>query len=599
MIKNLNNETNNIPTTDDRSIKLMFRMFHEYVLQYRFYVLASIICMIICSTMTTISAWLLDPIVNQIFIKKNNSMLLLIGGSVLAVFTLKSIASYFQEVLLTIVGQRIISDIQNQLFNHIIYQDVDLFQICNSGTLVSRFTYDINAMRTAVSSAFIGIGRDVFLIIFMVGLIFYQDWLLAIVVLIVSIFSIYPLHRLSKKMRKIATKTQEKMGCLTTSLLQTFHGIKVIKSYGLEEFERTIINRLVMSICDLSIRAVRVEALVQPIIDLLGGIAITSIIIYGGTCVINGVTTPGTFFSFIASVLMVYQPMRSLSKINISLQTGISAAYRIFSLLDHQSNIKESINAITLQRIPSTVCFKTVSFSYDGINNALNEVTFEAPAGSITALVGPSGSGKSTVFNLIQRFYDPNHGCVTINGLDIRDVTFISLRDAIATISQEIVLFDDNVINNIRCGRLDANDIDVFSATRSADAEEFIERMSDGYLTQIGEHGLRLSGGQRQRITIARAILKEAPILLLDEATSALDLESEHDIQIALDSLMKDKTTIVIAHRLSTIKNANIIHVFDHGKIVESGNHYQLLKKCGLYAHLYELQFTSSNIKTL
>ena len=290
---------------------------------------------------------------------------------------------------------------------------------------------------------------------------------------------------------------------------------------------------------------------------------------------------------------MAYQPLRSLSKVNVSLQTGLAAAHRIFALLDQKPTLVEAANAKTLPRLSGAVCFEAVRFSYDGIDNALNGVTFEAQAGGITALVGPSGAGKSTVFSLIPRFYDPDKGIVRINDLDVRDVTFASLRDAVAVVSQEVVLFDDSVINNIRCGRQGATDEDVFAAARAAAASDFIERLPNGYQTSVGEQGLRLSGGQRQRIAIARAILKDAPILLLDEATSALDTESERAIQTALGRLMKGRTTIVIAHRLSTIKDANVIHVFERGRVIESGNHEQLLAKEGLYAHLHALQFSA------
>ncbi|MDR3439446.1 ABC transporter transmembrane domain-containing protein [Telmatospirillum sp.] len=584
------NETK-LALTDDRSLGLMRRLFTESVLPYRYHMIAAVICMGIVAGMTAASSWLLEPVVNKVFVQRDNSMLWLIGGSVFAVFAVKSLASYLQEILLATVGQHIISDTQNRLFHHIIHQDVSLFQTRASGTLVSHFTYDINAMRSAVSSAFVGIGRDALSVIFLVGLTFYQDWLLATVSLVAAPLSIYPLQRLGKRMRRVASQTQEKMGGLTTTLAQTFQGIRVIKAYGLEQFEETRVDRMVSSLCSLAINATRVEAAAQPIIDTFGGIAITAVIVYGGARVIEGATTPGAFFSFIASVLMAYQPLRSLSKVNVSLQTGLAAAYRIFSLLDEQPRLTDRADAVALPRVSGAVRFENVRFSYDGIDNALNGVSFEAPAGAITALVGPSGAGKSTVFSLIPRFYDPNDGAVVINGTDIRAVTIASLRDTMAVVSQEVVLFDDNIINNIRCGRLNATDDEVFAAARAAAAADFIDRLPDGYQTEVGEHGLRLSGGQRQRIAIARAILKDAPILLLDEATSALDTESERAIQTALATLMKGRTTIVIAHRLSTITDAKVIHVFDHGRVIETGNHDQLLARNGLYAHLHALQF--------
>jgi subfamily B ATP-binding cassette protein MsbA len=580
-----------ITLADGRSVSLMRRLFTEAVLPYRWYMAAAVVCMGVVAAMTAASAWLLDPVVNKVFVDHERSMLWLIGGGVLGVFALKSLASYVQEVLLVYVGQHIISDTQNRLFSHIVGQDVGMFQARTSGALVSHFTYDINAMRGAVSGAFVGLGRDALSVVFLVGLIFYQDWLLACISLVAAPLSVYPIQRLGKRMRKVATQTQEEMGGLTTTLSQTFQGIRVIKAYGLEEFEKTRVRRLVASLCNLAVHAARVEAAAQPIIDLFGGVAITAVIIYGGARVIDGATTAGAFISFIAAVLMAYQPMRSLSKMNVSLQVGLAAAQRVYTLLDRQPALAEAASPETLPRVPGAVRFDDVRFSYDGIDAALEGVTFDAKGGGITALVGPSGAGKSTVLNLIPRFYDPDRGRVLVNGLDVRQASFASLRDALAVVSQEVVLFDDSIINNIRCGRLDASDEDVRAAARAAAAAEFIERLPQGYDTRVGEHGLRLSGGQRQRIAIARAILKDAPILLLDEATSALDTESERHIQAALGELMRGRTTIVIAHRLSTIRNADLIHVFDRGRVVESGNHDELLAKSGLYARLHALQF--------
>ncbi|HIJ38454.1 MAG TPA: ATP-binding cassette domain-containing protein [Rhodospirillaceae bacterium] len=572
----------------------MRRLLVEAALPYGWMLLAAGICMGVVAGMTTATAWLLDPVVNKVFVEKDGTMLWLIGSAVFGVFAVKSLASYAQEVLLANVGQRIISDTQNRLFGHLLGLDVGLFQSRPTGSLVSHFTYDINAMRTAVSSAVVGIGRDALSVIFLVALIFYQDWLLASISLVAAPLSVYPIQRLSKRMRRVARQTQEEMGSLTTALSQTFQGIRVIKAYRLEAFEQSRVKGLVDSLCRLAIGGVRVEAAAQPIIDAFGGIAVTSVIVYGGARVIEGATTPGAFFSFIAAVLMAYQPLRSLSKVNVSLQTGLAAAERVFALLDRPSALVEASEPLVLPRVPGAVRFEQVRFRYEGADLALNGIDFDAPAGGITALVGPSGAGKSTVFNLIPRFYDPESGRVLVNGLDVRALSLASLCDAIALVSQEVMLFDDSIANNIRCGRPDASDDEVRAAAEAAAASAFIEAAPDGFLTRVGEHGLRLSGGQRQRIAIARAILKDAPILLLDEATSALDTESERHIQLALGRLMQGRTTIVIAHRLSTIRNANVIHVFDHGRVVESGSHDSLLAANGLYARLHALQFAES-----
>ena len=583
-----------LPLTDGRSLMLMRRLFFEAALPYRARLAGAILCMGVVAAMTTASAWLLDPVVNKVFVERDRSQLWLIGGAVFAVFVLKSLAAYTQDVLLATVGQRIISDTQNRLFGHLVRLDVALFQSRPSGSLVSHFTYDINAMRAAVSSAFVGLGRDTLSVVFLVGLVFYQDWLLASISLVAAPLSIYPIQRLGKRMRRLASQTQEEMGGLNTALTQTFQAIRVIKAYGLEAFEQDRVRRLVGSLCGLAIRGARMEAAAQPIIDTFGGMAITAVIVYGGMRVIEGATTPGAFFSFIAAVLMAYQPIRSLSKVNVSLQTGLAAAHRVFTLIDRPPALLEPAVPRPMPRQPGAIVFAGVRFSYTGADMALGGVDFEAPAGRVTALVGPSGAGKSTVFSLIPRFFDPAAGRVMVNDVDVRDVSFAALRDTLAMVSQEVVLFDDTIANNIRCGRLDASDDEVRAAAAAAAAAEFIEHAPDGYQTRVGEHGMRLSGGQRQRIAIARAILKDAPILLLDEATSALDTESERAIQTALARLMRGRTTVVIAHRLSTIRDADVIHVFDHGRVVQSGCHAVLLERGGLYARLHALQFSET-----
>jgi subfamily B ATP-binding cassette protein MsbA len=579
--------------TDSRSLPLMRRLVGS-VRPYGGALTAAVVCMGVVAAMNAASAWLLDPVVNKVFVERDRDLLLMIGGAVFGVFALKSAASYAQEVLLAYVGQHVVSDIQNRLFAHLVRDDVATFQAHASGTLVSHFTYDINMMRAAVSNTMVGIGRDLLSLIFLMGVVFYQDWLLATISLVVAPLTIMPLQKLSKRMRRVSTQTQTEMGTLNATLAQVFQGIRLIKAYRLERFEEERVSGTVNLICKLSIRAARLQAAVQPLIDTFGGVAVAAVIVYGGARVMDGATTPGAFFSFIGAVLMAYQPLRSLSKVNVTLQQGLAAAERVFALIDKEPALLEAVNARALPRVSGPVAFDRVRFSYTGDEAALDGVTFEAPAGGVTALVGPSGAGKSTVFNLIPRFYDPDAGRVLVNGCDARDVTFGSLRDSLAVVSQEVVLFDDTVANNIRCGKLDATDAEVRAAAKAAAAAEFIERLSEGYDTMVGEHGLRLSGGQRQRIAIARAILKDAPILLLDEATSALDTESERAIQNALAGLMKGRTSLVIAHRLSTIMHADVIHVFDRGRVVESGCHDELLAKGGLYARLHALQFAAA-----
>jgi len=584
-----------IPLDDRRSWHLLRRLLAEAVRPYMPQMALSVLCMLAVAATTAATAWLMDPVVNEVFVERNETMLWLVGGGVLATFLLKSISSYFQETLLSYVGLRVIADTQDKLFKHLIRHDVAMLQSRHSGTLISHFTYDINAMRVAVSNALVGLGRDVLSVIFLVAVMFYQEWLLACISLIVAPLTVMPIQKLGRKMRNVSAQTQDEMGQLTTTLSQSFQGIKVIKAYGMETYESGRVSKLLESIFGLTFRAARVRAATQPIIDAFGGIAVAAVIVYGGFRVIDGHTTAGAFFSFIAAVLMAYQPMRALAKVVPALQEGLAATERVFGLLDRKSGLAEPAEPLPMPRLPGQVSFDDVSFSYTGEKTALNGASFTAPAGSVTALVGPSGAGKSTVFNLIPRFYDPDHGRVMVNGVDVRRVASEQLRDCLAVVSQEVMLFDDTIMNNIRYGRLSASDEEVREAAKAAAADEFVSGLPQGYETIVGELGLRLSGGQRQRIAIARALLKDAPILLLDEATSALDTESERMIQDALKILMKGRTTLVIAHRLSTIMDADVIHVFDQGRVIESGNHAALLRKGGLYARLCALQFSGQD----
>ncbi len=579
------------PLTDSRSTALMRRLLTEAVRPYLWHLAAGVVCMALVAGTTAATAWLMDPVVNKVFVEKNATMLWLVGGGVLATFLVKSLASYAQEVTIAYVGQRIISDTQVRLYDHLLGQDLALFQAHHSGELISHFTYDISAMRQAVSNVLVGLGRDVLALIFLVGVMVYQDWLLTVVALVVAPATIIPIQRLGKRMRRVSLRTQDTMGDLNTLLSQSFQGIRIIKAYCMEAYEGRKAATLVESLFSLSIQATRVRAAAQPIIDAFGGIAVAAVIVYGGARVIEGATSPGAFFSFIAAVLMAYQPLRALSKVNAQLQEGLAAAERVFGLLDRGPAIVDPPRPVAVPRVAGAVRFEGVSFSYDGDHAALDGVGFEAPAGGVTALVGPSGAGKSTVLNLIPRFYTPQAGRVVVNGVDVRDAGLSSLRDCMALVSQEVVLFDDTVMQNIRYGRMDASDDEVRAAARVAAAEDFIDRLPQGWDTRVGEHGTRLSGGQRQRLAIARAVLKDAPILLLDEATSALDTESERHIQAALRRLMANRTTIVIAHRLSTIVDADVIHVFRGGQVAESGRHDDLLARRGLYAHLHALQF--------
>ena len=569
----------------------MSRLIRESIRPYIRWIGFAVICMALVAAATATSAWLMKPVINDVFVGKNEKLLWIISSAVFITFTIKGIANYGQSVLMSYVGQRIITDTQHRLYAHLTQMELSFFQNSPTGNLISRFTIDINMMRVAVSNALTAFGKDFLSLIGLVGVMFLQDWVLAALAFIIFPIAIIPIVRLGKRIRKVTINTQEELGQFTTLLEQTFQGARVVKSYSMEEYEKNRVREIAERIFILVFKSSRVRALASPIMESLGGVAITMVIAYGGYQVIHDNMDAGTFFSFITALLLAYEPMKRLANLNASLQEGLAGADRLFTLLDRQPTIVEKPDATSLIVTGGEIQIDNIHFSYVTGKETLLNVSFTVPAGKTVALVGMSGAGKSTVLNLIPRFYDIDIGKISIDGADIRDVTLRSLRDAIALVSQEIILFDDTIRSNIAYGRQDASEDEIISAAKNASAHEFIMNMPDGYNTYVGEHGTKVSGGQRQRLAIARAMLKNAPILLLDEATSALDTESERNVQAALSKLMQGRTTLVIAHRLSTIMDADLIHVMDKGTIKESGSHTELMTKNGIYARLYQMQF--------
>ncbi|SEH28036.1 lipid A export permease/ATP-binding protein MsbA [Magnetospirillum fulvum] len=578
-------------TFDHSTRVLVRRLFREGMRPYLGKVALAVLCMVVGAAANAAYALLMDPVVNKIFTERQSAFLLPLGLAVLAAFAVKALCNYGEAVFLSRVGLRVIADMQMRLFSHLMRLDVAYFQANSTGKILSRLTNDISQMRFAVSDALTGAGKDASSLIFLIAAMFYQDWELSLWTFFVFPLAILPISKLGRRMRKVTANTQEQMGLLTTYLEQSVQGIRVVKAYGMEDYEKTRVRTLVETLQDLVYRAARVRSASSPIMEFLGGVAITVVILYGGSRVIDGHTTPGAFFSFITALMLAYRPLKSLASLNTNLQEGLAAAARTFSVLDAQPEIQDHPGARDLLVREGNVRFEGVFFTYDGSRAVLDGIDLTVPGGRTVALVGPSGAGKSTLLNLLPRFFDVTDGRVTIDGQDIRDITMTSLRSKIALVSQEITLFDDTIRANIAYGRPGASDDEIIQAAHAAAAHEFIMGLPDGYDTIVGERGLNLSGGQRQRIAIARAMLKNAPILLLDEATSALDTESEHQIQAALDRLMRGRTTIVIAHRLSTVVGADLIHVMDRGRVVESGTHAMLVEQGGLYARLYAMQF--------
>ena len=547
-------------------------------------------CMVVVAAATAGYAYMMEPVLNEVFANKNRDMLMVLPLIVVAIFVVKGAANYGQSVMMNQVGQRIIADLQTRMFGHLMRADLAFYHDTATGTLISRSTNDVNLLRAAVSTALTGIVKELLTLVFLVGVMIYQDWALALIACVIFPVAILPVVKIGKRMRRVSARTQTHMGNFTALLDETFQGARHVKAYGMEAYETNRAKAVVEELYKLVLKAVRARALASPIMENLGGVAIAVVIFYGGWQVIDGATTTGAFFSFITALLLAYQPMKTLANLNAHLQEGLAAAQRVYALLDTAPAITDRADARPLAIGAGAITFDDVRFAYGATAPALNGVTLEVPAGRTAALVGPSGAGKSTILNLIPRFYDVGGGSVRVDGQDLRDVTIASLRGVIGLVSQEVSLFNDTVRANIAYGRDGASDADIHAAAEAAAAAGFIEALPDGYQTIVGEHGVKLSGGQRQRIAIARAMLKNAPILLLDEATSSLDSESERLVQAALDRLKAGRTTLVIAHRLSTVTDADVIYVIEDGRVAEQGSHGELLARGGLYARLYAIQ---------
>jgi subfamily B ATP-binding cassette protein MsbA len=570
---------------------LMKRLLREHVKPQRKRLLLAVLLMAVFAGTNAAVAKLMEPIVNEAFYRGNLHQLYSIAAAVVVIFVIRGWATYGQSTLLNYAGQSIVADLQKRLFRHIIWADLSFFSRQSPGALTARFTNDANMLRGAVSNTLTSFGRDLLSLIGLLALMFYQDWILACIAFIGFPIAVLPIARLGKRMRRVSRSQQQQTGLLATLLDEAFQGVRQVKAHGMEAHEASRVGGTVTALFKLATKAERTRALSNPALESLAGVAIAAVMIYGGHQVIAGGKTPGAFFSFIAAVLLAYEPIKRLSQLNTSLQEGLAAAERVFAMLDAKPAITDRPEAPLLQIRGGAVTLQDVTFTYGGESAALDRLDLDIPAGATVALVGPSGAGKSTVFNLILRFFDPDSGRVLIDGQDLRDIRLNSLRAAIAMVSQDSLLFDDTVRANILYGRPTATPEEVVAAATSAHADGFIRELPEGYDTPVGPRGVRLSGGQRQRILIARAMLRDAPILLLDEATSALDNESERIVQAALQHLKRGRTTIVIAHRLSTVVAADCIYVMEYGRVVERGRHAELLASDGVYARLYAQQF--------
>jgi len=570
-------------------------LVREHIWAYRWRILAGFLFGAASAGCISGLAWILEDLIDEAFIAGDFDELQLIVGLVMLFGIAGGFLAFGQDMMVHSTGYGVVADLQRRVYGHLLAGDLALFQGDAPGTLVSRFTYDIQRLREASSKTLTAMSKDMLRAIGLVVVMFTHDWALALVGVVAIPLAIAPIARIGRRMRKVSINTQDLYGKFTARLDETFRGIRIVKVFRLEFYERERMGELVREIYDVSLKATRIRSLSHPIMETLVAISLAGVMGFGGYRGIEGALTTGAFFSFITAAMLAYQPVRSLAGLNATLQEALGAAERVFNLLDHHPSITDKPGAESLSGGGGSIRFDDVRFAYGEGVPALRGVSFEAKHGQTIALVGASGAGKSTVLSLIPRLHDIDEGAIFVGNLDVRDLSLESLRSAIAIVNQDVMLFDDTVRANILQGRPDATQEDVVEAAKNAAAHDFILGLPEGYDTQVGVDGQRLSGGQRQRVAIARAMLKDAPILLLDEATSALDSESERQVQSALERLMRNRTSIVIAHRLSTVQHADKIVVFDHGRVVEQGTHDGLIKQRGTYAHLHALQFSKAS----
>ncbi len=575
----------------ESTIYLLKRITKECIMiHWRTFALSITLMLVIAGT-TSFHAWLIKPALDKVFVEKDHFWLVWIPIIVLLVTIVKGFATYFQLLTMNVLSMRITADLRKQLYAQFIKSDIAKLHNRSSGDMTASIMNEVGAVVGLISTIVNGSIKQVLTLGSLIAVMFYQSVELSLIAFIGFPLAAYPIYKIGRRLRNMSFKNQEIAGKFASQLNDTLQYSKLVKSYNCEDFEISRMSRVIEEIFKMSKKISRLSLISSPFVESLAGIGVAAVIWYGGTKVINGTTTTGAFFSFFAAMMMAYRPLKSVSGMNSGIQMGLAAATRFYRMIDEKQNIVDKPNAVAIDHVKGNIKLENVDFRYVEDKLTLSGVNVEVKAGQTIALVGHSGGGKSTIMSMILRFYDPENGRVTLDGHDIRDLTLQSVRKSMAVVNQEVMLFDDTILENLRYGKEDATEEQIIAAAKMAEADEFIRALPNGYQTQIGQNGIRLSGGQRQRIAIARAILYDAPILLLDEATSALDPVSERLIKNALAKLMKGRTSIVIAHRLSTVIHADKIFVISEGKVVESGSHQELIDKGGAYANLYSKQF--------
>ena len=573
------------------NIEILKKLYNEYTKSFLPKILLSVLFSLLVAASTSAIAWLLDPAIKKIFIEKDTSLILLIPAAIVLAFTTKGVSLYFAKTILIRVGQEVTKILQLQLMKSIIKADAEIVDKKHSGKFISHLTFDIGMMTNLVSTVILNIAKDTLTLIGLISVMFYQNWRLAIFALIMIPLASYAAKSLGKRVGKVTTQAQESAGVLTTYMLEVFKNHKIIKIFQKEHYEFSRAEKFINNLKDRLIKTATVLVRASPIMETLTGIMIAGLIYYSGKLIIKDQLDINNFFSFLAAMMLAYQPVRSLATINMAINQGLSAAKRIIPLIEQENNIKEKSNALSLNINKGEINFKNITFKYNNEEReVLHSVNLNIIGGEMTSLVGHSGAGKTTILNLIPRFYDKTSGDISIDGQSIYDVSISSLRNNISLVNQDTTLFDDTIKNNIAYARLDATEEEILEAAKLSHCNEFIDKLPNKLDTIIGENGTRLSGGEKQRLSIARAMLKKSKIILLDEATSSLDAETENKIQEAIKLLTKDRTTLVIAHRLSTVMNSKTICVVDNGKIAAKGNHKELLQKSEIYKNFYEKQ---------
>jgi len=568
----------------------IYKRLLTYLKPYKIRLFWSLVFMGITSGLISIQAYLVQPVLDSVFLKKDVKLLLLLPPALIIVVILKGAAAYARDYLMGYIGQRIVNNIRDQLYCHLTELSFSFYAKTPTGVLISRIINDVNLVQGALTRAPSSLVQGLLTMVALTAYVFYKDWRLALFSVVVMPLLGVALSKFSRRYRRASTQMQEQYGDLTMHLHETIAGIRIVKAFGMEAYENRRFAERNKSLFNSLMRQIKVSAIAHPIMETISTFGIAIVILIGGYWIIGGRMTVGEFFSFMAALYFLYRPLKELNGVNNMVQDGVAAAKRIFEVLDTEPEIKNRLGAVQIQQGFKAIEFLNVSFRYEDAL-VLKDISLFVRAGETVAIVGKSGGGKTTLVNLIPRFFDVSGGAIRIDGRDIRDTTQESLRVLIAIVTQQTILFNDTVRNNIAYGNMAKSFEDVMNAAKSAYADDFIEKLPQGYDTIIGEAGVKLSGGQRQRIAIARALLKDAPVLILDEATSSLDTQSEREVQNALDRLMVGRTSFVIAHRLSTIMNADRIIVLKEGRIVEEGRHDELLSRGGEYKNLYEQQF--------